>query len=152
MNQSVCTARDEMAHLPDEKDLALECSDTANLLIDVLERESGILRRFAQNELVDVLSRKEGLIHELDQRLKDLLKTNPRQGDAASNAALRVLRERLRKIDALNRKNAMFIQGALSFFRDLLGVFTAPGYGPVSETASQGLPRVPTGLTIRMEA
>lgn len=152
MNTGACMIGNAVEDLPEEKDLAVECCDTASKLIEVLERESGVLKRLAREELIEIIGHKEDLIHELDRQLKDLLKTNPREADAGSNAALRVLRERLRKIDSLNRKNAMFIQGALDFFRDLLKVFIPPSYGPGQQGALGGVHRVPTGLAIRTEA
>lgn len=109
-----------------------ECLATALELLDVLRKEADVLRRFAGAELLELVPRKEYLVCELEWKLQSA-------GDAEADSfgdsdSFRTL---LGEIGRLNRSNGIFIEKSLSYWRDLLSIFSPPSYGPAGRAAKR---------------
>ncbi len=101
-----------------------DCLATALELQLLLKEEADILKRFAGSELLWLIPKKEMLVSELGQKLN---MDKAGGGSTMSSNQLKVL---LGEIDELNRTNGLFILRTLSYWQDLLSIFSPQTYGP----------------------
>lgn len=101
-----------------------DCLATALELQLLLKEEADILKRFAGSELLWLIPKKEMLVSELGQKLNA---DKAGGGSTLSSDELKVL---LGEIDELNRTNGLFILRTLSYWQDLLSIFSPQTYGP----------------------
>ncbi|MHC1725555.1 MAG: hypothetical protein AB9866_06020 [Syntrophobacteraceae bacterium] len=113
-----------------------ECLTTARELRILLQDEAGILKRFAGSELLWLIPKKELLINELGQKL------NTRFSGQRSPSNADHLRSLLGEIDEMNRSNGLFILRTLSYWQDLLSIFSPRTYGPAGEGSRSPAPAI----------
>jgi len=121
-----------------------ECLNSAMELLDVLEAEAQLLRRFAGPELLALVPKKEYLVSELEWKLK-----SAREAGADAFTGSASFRDLLGRISRLNTSNGVFIKKSLSYWRDLLSVLLPPGYGPGGSVASVRPQPTPKGMAFR---
>ncbi len=121
-----------------------ECIETALQLRSVLNEESDLLKRFASNELLWLMPRKELLIGELQRSLPPFKRTDGSPAFISDN-----LKNLLSEIDEQNRSNGLFIKKSLSYWQDLLLIFSPRGYGRDSSSRPGGLS--PRGISFCRE-
>lgn len=132
------------------KNLA-DCEDKAQKLFEILEAESRALRKFDSALLLQLVSQKEYSLNVLRESLR-LLEVHPTVDVAAREPGkLRKLKGLLSDINRLNQANAVFIEGALEYCRDLLGTLTPTAYG---QSDGSHLHRYPDcrGVTLKKKA
>ncbi len=122
-----------------------ECLNAALDLRKTLQEEADVLKRFAGPELLLLIPRKEFLISELGSRLNDLRSSRDDRPQVSDS-----LKALLGEIDALNRSNSLFIQRSLSYWHDLMSIFSPPAYGPARDGARPNIP-APRGLSFSRE-
>jgi flagellar biosynthesis/type III secretory pathway chaperone len=102
----------------------------AEELLQVLEEEAEILKRFKSEELLNLLPRKELLVGELHRKMMAL---HASEGDGRKTEwdSLRArLKSCLNGIQKLNDSNRVFIEGTLSYWQEFLDIFRRPSlYG-----------------------
>lgn len=122
------------------------CCDTEFLgtaleLLDALEAEEKILKKFSAAELLALLPKKEYLINELEWKLRSAKKSN-----ADSFAVSDSFKALLAKICKLNASNGVFIEKSLSYWQDLQSILLPPGYSRSGRKVGRPV-RAPKGLT-----
>ena len=101
-----------------------ECLSSALELLEVLKTEEQILRRFAGAELVRLIPKKEYLVRELEWKLEAARETGT--DIFMTSDSFKALLEDIEKVNA---SNGAFIEKSLSYWQDLLSIFSPPGYG-----------------------
>ena len=115
--------------LPDQNSpFQSECLATALELLEVLREEAEILRRFAGAELLRLVPKKEYLVSELEWKLQSAREAG--EGFVPASDSFKAL---LGEIVKLNTSNGVFIEKSLSYWQDLLSIFSPPSYGPAGK-------------------
>ena len=122
-----------------------ECLSTALELLEALREEAEILKRFAGAELLRLVPKKEYLVSELEWKLEAARQAG--EGIFTASGPFKAL---LREIIKLNTANGVFIEKTLSYWQDLLAIFTPPSYGSTGKKARRPA-RPPKGLTFVRE-
>ena len=122
-----------------------ECLSTALELLEILEQEARILRRFAGDELLTLIPKKEYLVSELEWKLE-----SARNSGADNYAVSDDFKALISEINKLNTSNGVFIEKSLSYWQDLLAIFLPPSYGPTGK-ASRRVPSSPRGVAFSRE-
>jgi len=146
--ESSATAVETLPHagaLPDpDSPFHSECLDSATELLEVLQAEAQILRRFAAPELLALVPKKEYLVSELEWKLN-----SAREAGADSFTGSDSFRDLLSRINGLNASNGVFIKKSLSYWRNLLSILLPPGYGPSGGVAAVRPQSPPKGTAFR---
>ncbi len=122
-----------------------ECLTTALELLEALREEAEILRRFSGAELLRLVPKKEYLVNELEWKLE-----SARQSGGGPFTVSGPFKALLGEIIKLNTSNGVFIEKSLSYWQDLLAIFSPPSYGPAGKKARRPA-RPPKGLTFARE-
>ncbi len=122
-----------------------ECLATALELLEVLQAEAAILRRFTGAELLALLPKKEYLVNELEWKLESARQAV--EGPLTVSDSFKAL---VGEIVELNTSNGVFIEKTLSYWQDFLALFSPPSYGPAGKKA-KGPTRPPKGITFKRE-
>jgi flagellar biosynthesis/type III secretory pathway chaperone len=122
-----------------------ECLSTALELLEVLREESRIIRRFEGAELLRLIPRKEYLVRELEWKIQSTRDSG--KGSVPVSESYKAL---LGEIDKLNTSNGVFIERAISYWRDLFSVLSPQCYGPTGKKKMHRT-RSPRGLTFERE-
>lgn len=132
-------------------DVVMECAMIARELLDIMLKESVILKRFDSKELLEVLPEKELLLKELERKLKEL--QTPAKGDAmtAYQTRLLTLKRTLAEIHRTNHLNHVFVQGSLDYWQGLMTVFCPPTYCSGQGVSIRKTTVPPKGFTFSKE-
>jgi len=132
--------------LPDSSSpFCSECLSSALDLLEILQEESRILKRFAGAELLALVPKKEYIVNELEWKLESV-----RESGANNFAASDTFKALMGEINKLNTSNGVFIEKSLSYWQDLMGIFMPPSYGPTGK-ASRRMPSSPRGAAFSRE-
>jgi flagellar biosynthesis/type III secretory pathway chaperone len=107
------------------KKLLESCEATADALIRVLQEESYALKSFQSDTLLGILPEKELLIRSLSDMMEKLQRVRRGEGGSKTMEKQSILRQKLKEIQRLNHVNRGFIEGALGYWQEFLGVLTA---------------------------
>lgn len=120
MEFSACS-RDDTA---EAEKLLESCDATADALMRVLQEESCALKSFQSDALLGILPEKEILIRSLSELVEKLQGVH--QGGEGSKPMEKqsILRQKLKEIQRLNLMNRGFIEGALGYWQEFLGVLS----------------------------
>lgn len=125
---------------------------TAEKMLQLLEEEADVLRRFGSEELLELLPRKQDLLRELHGRMAPLKIMVSKGKVDDDDPARKRLRSYLRDIRRLNEANRVFIEGTLSYWREFLDLFrSSSAYGPWPQHAARQATPV-KGLAFSREA
>jgi hypothetical protein len=109
------------------------CMEKAEELLEVLAQEALELKHFERARLLELLPRKEALTRELLAQVQ-ALKQQAEELKVPIAGLYQALKGRLDEIVRLNRSNAVFIEGTLAYYNDLMSCMV-----PTSYTRSQGI-------------
>lgn len=145
VSTTVCRA-DFLAENSSNK-LLDECTRCADEIILLLEEESAVLRSFKGEDLMHLLAKKEYLFNGLTERIR-LLGTD---SGCPVSGARGPLKERLHRIELLNRVNRAFIESTLAFYQDFLNCLCPCVYGRGQEGRPERAPAPIRGVALKKE-